>query len=485
MGCNATPVLEWNEHGSIFDDSVSEELEIQRDSAAAIGAGTEHDSRNSMFDETVSGQLEIQAGCTVIGAGMEHGPSNSTLGVTLPELPRNYGGNTSIPMELNSWTPHWHIFDNQGRAVGFRTYAPEDPLRTPRQFAERLQGLSVGCEGGGDCDNDERMRVGMRDGCAFEDGGTFDPRVLLQQPEWRALHPFRLQEDVDGYVEATERKDSAVDLGPRASGMPRGQRFCDGQYVTSGYQPRGVPEPTQLNGVVHEWLEAQLGQGVQSPPTPVPTEYEQLGFFGAPTLTPEPKPDPISERCDVLDPLAIEEYLLACAVEWKGMSLEERREMVRGHFSGARSVRMGGREMLGLPLPLGEEGVAHQTSMGFREGIGQGKVEPDIHMDMHMPQRLLGVDSRLPGSASPTRSEMESEPGQQRSSVPAQRVTPPGNRLPAVKRWNGRPALQARAGLGSNSGMSPEEWVEHRRKGKNESQKMKRKEQRERKAGKV
>ncbi|KAK5674598.1 hypothetical protein LTS10_012599 [Elasticomyces elasticus] len=462
-GC-ATPVLDWNENGSIFDEPVSEELHIEGGSILTTGAeqldlegrritlsaGRKWDSSNSTLSGTLSEQLGIQGGCTVIGAGMGYDSGSSTLSGTASGQLGIKGGNTSIPTELNSWTPHWHIFDNQGRAVGFRTYDPEEPVWTPRQFAESSQ---------------------MHDRCAFEDGGAFDPRLLLQQPEWRALHPFRLQEDVDAYVEATGRRDEVGGLGPRASV----QRFSDGRNIASRHRDQDVRGPQDGDGdeVVYEWLEAQRGHGVQSPPTPALTEHELLDS-GPPQLVPEHKAVSTSESCDLPDPLATEEYLLACAVEWKGMGLEERREMVSGHFGGARSVGLARGEMLGL-LPLGEENVG-QTSGGVLEEIVQGN-----DMCTYVPRG----DPGMPGSASPTRSEMEAEPEQQRSSVPAQRVTPPGNRLPAVKRWNGRPALQPRAGLGSNSGMTPEEWVEHRRKGKNESQKMKRREQRERKAGKV
>ncbi|KAK5734914.1 hypothetical protein LTR17_008547 [Elasticomyces elasticus] len=151
---NPTPVLDWNEHGSIFDEPVSEQLDLEGGSTAS-GAGWDQNSSNSTLSGTLSEQLEIQGGCTAMATGgeqdcssstlsgtlsrqldleggntttgpeMEYGPSNSTSSGTLPEQPRVYGGNTSHPMELNSWISHWHIFDNQGRAVGFRTYDPE------------------------------------------------------------------------------------------------------------------------------------------------------------------------------------------------------------------------------------------------------------------------------------------------------------------------------------------------------------------------
>ncbi|KAK5707570.1 hypothetical protein LTR97_000107 [Elasticomyces elasticus] len=367
-------------------------------------------------------------------------------------------------MALNSWTIHWHIFDAQGRAVGFRTYDPEEPVWTPARFAERLQGLSAEYEEGRCCDEDERMRVRMRDGCAFEDGGgPFDPRVLLQQPEWQALHPFRLQEDVGGYVEAMGRKDSAVRLGPRASGLLSGQRVPGGRYTASRPQDQDVRGLQDVDEVVHEWLEAHRRYGVQRLPTPALTEH----YPNSPTPSSGPKLDAAPE---VPAPVAIEEYLLAYGVEWKGMGLEAMRAMVKKHFDEDGLAEMGRR--MGVGLAGFEAEVPPPPPMrGLRE-IGQGRAEPNV----------LTGNSGMSGSASPTTSEMESEPEQQRSSVPAQRSPPRGNKLPAVKRWNGRPALQPRAAFGSNSGMTPEEWVEHRRKGKNESQKMKRKEQRERKA---
>ncbi|KAK4962062.1 hypothetical protein LTR10_002559 [Elasticomyces elasticus] len=376
---------------------------------------------------------------------MEYDANNSTSSETLSE-----------ELEIKS--------GSAGRAVGFRTYDPEESVWTPEQFARRLQGLSAGYEDGRDCDEDERMRVRMRDGCAFEDGeGPFDPRVLLKQPEWQALHPFRLQEDVDAYVEATGRKDSAVDLGPRASGTRGEQRYLGGQYVTSGYQPRGVPDPIQLNGAVHEWLEAHRRYGVQRLPTPAPTEH----YANSPTSSSEAKPDATPE---VSAPVAMADYLLAYGVEWKGMGLEAMRAMVKKHFDKDGLAEM--RRRMGLALAVFEAEVTPPPPMrGLRE-IGQGRAESNV----------LTGKSGMSGSASPVKSEMRLEPEQQRSTVPAQRSPPPGKRLLAVKRWNGRPALQPRAAFGSHSGMTPEEWVEHRRKGKNESQKMKRKEQRERKA---
>ncbi|KAK3657787.1 hypothetical protein LTR56_002166 [Elasticomyces elasticus] len=461
-GC-ATPVLEWNENGSIFDgpvsssghgifdETVSKKLDLESGNAT-ISADVKYDASNSTSSEILSEQLEIKSG----SAGMQYNTNNSTS--------RIYGGNTSIPMKLNSWISHWHIFDAQGRAVGFRTYDPEEPVWTPEQFAERLQGLSAEYEEGRCCDEDERMRARMHDRCAFEDGeGPFDPRVLLQRPEWSPLHPFRLQEDVDGYVEVTGRKDSAVDLGPRASGTQRAWRVPDGRYTLARHRGQDVQGAKDVDEVVHEWLEAQRRHVVRRLPTPAPTEH----YSNSPTSSLEPKLDATPE---VPAPVAIEEYLLAYGVEWKGMGLEAMKAMVKKHFDEDGLAEMGRR--MGVGLAAFEAEVTPPPPMrGLRE-IGQGRAEPNV----------LTGNPGMCGSASPTRSEMESEPEQQRSSVPAQRSPPRGNKLPAVKRWNGRPALQPRAAFGSNSGMTPEEWVEHRRKGKNESQKMKRKEQRERKA---
>ncbi|KAK5734915.1 hypothetical protein LTR17_008548 [Elasticomyces elasticus] len=301
----------------------------------------------------------------------------------------------------------------------------------------------------------------MRARCAFEDGGTFDPQVLQQQPEWRASHPFRLQEDVDGCVEATGRKDSALDLGTRASGTRWEQRFSRGQDFSTIHQPPSVQGTRQPNEGVRGWLEAQRRHVMQSSPTPAPTEH----YLSPPTSSSEPK---LAATPEVPAPVAIEEYLLAYGVEWKGMGLEAMKAMVKKHFDKDGLAEMGRR--MGLALAVFEAEVTPPPRMrGLRE-TGRGRAEPDV----------ITGNSGMSGSASPVKSDVRVQPEQQRSSVPAQRSPPPGNRLPAVKRWNGRPALQARAGLGSNCGMTPEEWVEHRRKGKNESQKRIRAEQKER-----
>ncbi|KAK3663996.1 hypothetical protein LTR22_005216 [Elasticomyces elasticus] len=330
---------------------------------------------------------------------------------------------------------------------------------TPDQFVERLHGLSAGYEDDQYCSEAERMWAPMHDGCVFEEFGTFDPQVQLEQPEWQSLYPLRLQEDVDGFVEATGRKDSAVDLGPWASGLrsPRGQDF------PTTHQPWDVWTPTLPNGGVREWPEAQCGQGVQSSPSPVLTEHEMLGY-GAPTLIPEPEALPDYEpRCDFPD----DHYLIACAVEavverpapvcpmvgklgvvldeWKGLGLDERRVM----------------EDAGVALFEAE--MTPPPPMRVLRGVGQEGVEPDVCT--YTPQQVFGVENGMSVSAPRTWVD-----------VAQQRLQKP----PGVIKWNGRPAVRPRAGLGKRCGMTPEEFVVHRRKGKNESQRRIRAEQKER-----